>query len=181
MGRSEGMARTLTVNWIDWTTLAIVLVSILRGTRYGVLAGVIDLAAMVGAFLAASALYVGVVPGLHSALNLPTSWGGFLAFTVIWLVLYIFVGVIVRLVHGIRTSTLSGVLGGITGGVRGIALVTLGLGILLAAPFHEAVTADTKHSLVAPVLVRGYTAVMAAVPSGMPVRVPRIGPGGMPF
>ena len=175
------MARTLTVNWIDWTTLAIVLVSILRGTRYGVLAGVIDLAAMVGAFLAASALYVGVVPGLHSALNLPTSWGGFLAFTVIWLVLYIFVGVIVRLVHGIRTSTLSGVLGGITGGVRGIALVTLGLGILLAAPFHEAVTADTKHSLVAPVLVRGYTAMMAALPSGMPVRIRRIGPGGMPF
>ena len=175
------MGRIIAVNWIDWTTLAIVLVSILRGTRYGISAGVIDLVAMVAAFVAAGALYTGPVPGLHTALSIPTPWGGFLSFTVIWLALYIFVGVIVRLVHGIRTSTLSGVLGGITGGVRGIALVTLGLGILLAAPFHEAVTADTKHSLVAPVLVRGYTAMMAALPSGMPVRIRRIGPGGMPF
>ncbi|HYM90582.1 MAG TPA: CvpA family protein, partial [bacterium] len=65
------MGRTITVNWIDWITLAIILVAILRGTRYGVLAGVIDLAALGGAFLIASILYGHVVPGLHEALNLP--------------------------------------------------------------------------------------------------------------
>src|SRR5207302_344529 len=91
-----GVAATITVNWIDWLTLATVLVSVLRGTRYGVLAGVLDLLALIGAFLAASALYAYVVPSLHKALFLPAEWGGFLAFVVIWLALYIAVGVLIR-------------------------------------------------------------------------------------
>jgi uncharacterized membrane protein required for colicin V production len=175
------MGRTIAVNWIDWTTLAIVLVSILRGTRYGISAGVIDLVAMVGAFVGADALYTGPVPGLHTALSIPTPWGGFLSFTVIWLALYIFVGAIVRLVHGVKTSPLSAILGGVMGTVRGIALSTLVLAILLAAPFRDSVEPDAKHSLVGAILVRLYTAAMPAITAGVPVRIPRIGPGGVPF
>jgi len=175
------MGRTITVNWIDWITLAIVLVSVLRGTRYGVLAGVIDLVAMVGAFFAASVWYVSLVPILHQSLFLPDSWGGFLAFVVIWLALYILVGIIVRLVHGVRTVPLSEILGGVMGVVRGITMATALLVVILAAPFHEAVEPDTKHSTVAPVLLKGYNAFMANIASTLPVRVPRIGPGGITF
>jgi uncharacterized membrane protein required for colicin V production len=175
------MARTITVNWIDWITLAIVLISILRGTRYGVLAGVIDLAAMIGAFFAASILYARAVPALHQALALPASWGGFLAFTLIWLALYIIVGAIVRLVHGVKTVPLSEILGGVMGGFRGITMATALLVVLLASPFREAVDPDAKHSTIAPFLLKGYGAVMAAVVPAMPVRIPRIGPGGTPF
>ena len=175
------MARTISVNWIDWITLAIVLISILRGTRYGVLAGLIDLAAMVGAFLAASVLYVNAVPTLHQTLALPASWGGFLAFTVIWLGLYILIGTIVRLVHGVKTVPLSEILGGLLGGVRGITMATALLVVLLAAPFHETVEPDAKHSTIAPVLLKGYGVIMGAVVPAMPVRIPRIGPGGTTF
>lgn len=175
------MARTITVNWIDWITLAIVLISILRGTRYGVLAGIIDLLAMVGGFLAASILYARAVPPLHHTLYLPESWGGFLAFTVIWLGLYILVGVIVRLVHGVRTLPFSEILGGVMGAFRGVAMATALLVILLASPFRAAVEPDAKHSTVGPVLLKAYSAIMAVLLPAIPVRIPRIGPGGTVF
>jgi membrane protein required for colicin V production len=175
------MARVVTVNWIDWITLAVVLISVLRGTRYGVLAGIIDFAAMIGAFLAASVLYVQAVPTLQHSLFLPPSWGGFLAFTVIWLVLYIAVGVVVRLVHGIKTVPLSEILGGAIGIVRGLGLVTACLAIMLAAPFRQAIEQDTKHSIVAPVLLKGYNAFMVTMVSTIPIRITRIGPGGTVF
>lgn len=175
------MSRVVTVNWIDWITLAVVLISVLRGTRYGVLAGIIDFVAMLAAFFAASILYVQAVPTLQHALFLPPNWGGFLAFTVIWLVLYIAVGVVVRLVHGIKTVPLSEILGGAMGVVRGLALVTGCLVIMLAAPFRQAIEQDAKHAIVAPYLLKGYEAVMVAVVPTIPVRIPRIGPGGAVF
>jgi uncharacterized membrane protein required for colicin V production len=136
---------------------------------------------MVGAFFAAGVLYVYIVPTLHQVLFLPASWGGFLAFVAIWLALYILVGVIVRLVHGIRTVPLSEILGGVMGVIRGIAMATALLVVLLASPFHEAVEPDTKRSTVAPVLLTGYSAFMVHIASTLPVRVTRIGPGGIAF
>jgi membrane protein required for colicin V production len=175
------MTRVITVNWIDWITLAIVLISILRGTRYGVLAGIIDLVAMLGAFFAASILYVQAVPTLQHSLYLPPDWGGFLAFTVIWLALYLSVGIAVRLVHGIKTVPLSEILGGAMGVVRGLALMTACLVIALASPFHKTIEQDTKRSIVAPLLLKGHDAVMVTVVPSIPVRIPRIGPGGNVF
>ncbi len=175
------MARTITVNWIDWITLAIVLISILRGTRYGVLAGIIDWLAMMGAFFGASILYVHAVSSLHQTLNLPTSWAGFLAFTVIWLGLYILVGIVVRLVHGVKTVPLSEILGGVMGVLRGFTMATALLVVLLASPFREAVDPDAKRSIVAPHLLRGYNGVMVSVVPTIPARIPRIGPGGAVF
>ena len=175
------MARTISVNWIDWITLAIVLISVLRGTRYGVLAGLIDFAAMLGAFFAASVLYAGAVPMLQRSLFLPPNWGGFLAFTVIWLALYLGVGIIVRLVHGVKTVPLSEILGGAMGVVRGLALTTACLVIMLAAPFHQTIEQDAKRSIVAPVLLKGHNAIMVTFVPTIPVRIPRIGPGGTVF
>jgi uncharacterized membrane protein required for colicin V production len=175
------MVRVITVNWIDWITLAVVLISILRGTRYGVLAGIIDFGAMLGAFFAASILYVRAVPALQHSLFLPPSWGGFVAFTAIWLVLYVGVGVVVRLVHGVKTVPLSEILGGAMGVLRGLAFATACLVVVLAAPFHQAVEQDTKHSIVAPLLLKGYDAVMVTIVPSIPVRIPRIGPGGNVF
>jgi uncharacterized membrane protein required for colicin V production len=175
------MVRVITVNWIDWITLAVVLISILRGTRYGVLAGIIDFVAMLGAFFAASVLYVRVVPALQHSLFLPPSWGGFLAFTVIWLVLYMAVGVAVRLAHGVKTVPLSEILGGAMGVPRGLALVTACLVIALAAPFRQTIEQDTKRSIVAPLLLKGYDAAMVTIVQSVPVRIPRIGPGGAVF
>jgi uncharacterized membrane protein required for colicin V production len=175
------MARTISVNWIDWVTLAIVLVSILRGTRYGILAGLFDLLALAGAFFTAAVLYPLAIPVLNKSLYLPSEWGGFLAFVVIWLVIYIGIGIIIRLVHGVKTLPLSEMLGGAFGLLRGLTLATACLVIMLAAPFHGAIDPDAKQSPVAGFLLRGYNAVMVTVVPTLPVRIPRIGPGGHAF
>jgi uncharacterized membrane protein required for colicin V production len=175
------MGQIITVNWIDWTALAIVLVSILRGTRYGLLAGALDLVALVASFLAASALYTRAVPPLRQSLFLPASWAGFVGFVAIWLILYILAGTIIRLIHGARKAPISQALGGVVGGIRGVTLATALLVLMLAAPFGEAVASDVYHSLAAAYLLRGYHAVMAGIPPTMPVRIPRIGPGGTQF
>ena len=127
------MGQTIVVNWIDWITLAIVLVSILRGTRYGVLAGVLDLLAMVASFFAASVLYTRAVPPLRQSLLLPAPWAGFVAVMVIWLILYFLAGTIIRLIVGKKKLALSEVLGGLVGGIRGLALTTILLVLLVAA------------------------------------------------
>ena len=175
------MAATITVNWIDWLTLATVLVSVLRGTRYGVLAGVLDLLALIGAFLAASALYAHAVASLHKALFLPTEWAGFLAFMVIWLALYIGVGTLIRLMHAVKTAPVSEMLGGVLGGIRGVALMGAFLIIALASPFHDGFDADAKQSPVAGFLMRGYESLIVNVAPSLSVHIPRIGPGGALF
>jgi len=175
------MGQTIVVNWIDWITLAIVLVSILRGTRYGVVAGVFDLLAMVASFFAASTLYTRAVPPLRQSLFLPANWAGFVALTGIWLILYVLLGTIVRLVFGTKKAPLSEVLGGLVGGIRGLALTAILLVLLVAAPFREAVARDAERSTAAAYLLRAYGAVMATITPTMPVPIPRIGPGGVRF
>jgi uncharacterized membrane protein required for colicin V production len=175
------MGQTIVVNWIDWITLAIVLVSILRGTRYGVLAGLFDLLAMVASFFAASVLYTRAVPSLRQSLYLPAGWAGFVALVGIWLILYVLVGVIIRLILGTKKVPLSEVLGGLVGGIRGLALTTIFLVLLIAAPFREAVIRDAERSTAAAYLLRAYDAVMVSIAPTMPVPIPRIGPDGVRF
>ena len=175
------MGQTIVVNWIDWITLAIVLVSILRGTRYGVVAGVLDLLAMLASFFAASALYTRAVPPLRQSLFLPANWAGFLALIGIWLILYVLLGTIIRLVFGRKKGPLSEVLGGLVGGIRGLALTAILLVLMVAAPFREAVARDAEQSTAAVYLLRAYDAVMVRIAPTMPVPIPRIGPRGVRF
>ncbi len=176
------MPRPITLTWIDWITLAIVLVSILRGARSGVLAGLADLAVLVAAFLAAAALYpqgASLVQQYRGLL--PAPWAAFAAFVVIWLGLYILVGLLARWAFGGATAPASRMLGGVLGGIRGLVLATALLVVTLAAPFHRAVTADAERSHLAPYLLRANDRVEAALLPRLPVRVPRIGPGGRLF
>jgi uncharacterized membrane protein required for colicin V production len=188
------MLDTSSLNWMDWITLAIVLVSILRGTRYGLLAGAGDLAALVGAFFAASALYAQGTVVFHGWLDLarqqplldrlpglPPPWEALLSFVAIWLGLYIPAGSLVRWLLGHTAVPASRMLGGLLGGVRGLALVTAILVIMLAAPFHRVVAADAARSRVAPYLLRAHEGVEKLLLPTLPVRVPRLGPGGTLF
>jgi Colicin V production protein len=188
------MPDTSSLNWMDWITLAIVLVSILRGTRYGVLAGLGDLAVLIAAFFGASALYVQGAALLHHGLELlrqhplldrlpglPPPWEALITFVAIWLALYLPTGFVVRWLLGRPEFPASRVLGGLLGGVRGLVLVTVLLVITLAAPFHRVVAADAARSRVAPYLLRANEGVEKFVLPTLPVRVPRIGPGGTLF
>jgi uncharacterized membrane protein required for colicin V production len=176
------MSRTITLNWMDWITLAIVLVSILRGARYGLLAGLVDLIILIGAFLSAAALYGdGASLARRSLPILPNDWTAFAAFVVIWVGLYVLVGTLARWVLSGAPAPASRMLGGVLGGIRGLVLATILLVVVLAAPFHQAVAADAARSRVAPYLLRADEHAVALLLPALPVRVPRIGPGGTMF
>lgn len=176
------MPRTITLTWIDWIIMAIVLLSILRGARFGVLAGLVDLAVLGAAFLAAAAFYpAGAALALHYVTALSAPWAAFAAFLVIWLGLYLAAGLLVRLALGGAAPPASRMLGGVLGGIRGLVLVTALLVVTLASPFHGAVAPDAKRSQVVPYLLRANDRVEVLLLPRLPVHVERIGPGGRLF
>jgi len=175
------MPRTITLNWIDWVTLAIVLVSILRGARFGVLAGVVDLCGLVATYLAAAAVYPRGAEYLRQVPGLTPSWQGLIAFLVIWLGLYLPLGVLIRWIFARAKFPASGLLGGLLGVARGVVLAASLLVLTLAAPFRSVVAADAHRSQVAPYLLSGSERVQAVLLPVLPVRVPRLGPGGATF
>ena len=175
------MPRTITLNWIDWVTLAIVLVSILRGARFGPLAGLIDLGVLVATYLAAAAFYPQGAELLRQVPSLTRSWQGLIAFVVIWLGLYLPLGVLIRWIFARAKIPAAGLLGGVLGVARGIVLAASLLVLTLAGPFRSVVAADAHRSQVAPYLLRGSERVQTALLPALPVRVPRLGPGGAVF
>jgi uncharacterized membrane protein required for colicin V production len=175
------MPRTIALNWIDWVTLAIVLVSILRGARFGVVAGLLDLGGLVATYLAAAAFYPKGAELLRQVPGLTPSWQGLIAFVVIWLGLYLPLGMLIRAIFARVKFPTSGLLGGVLGVARGTVLAASLLMLTLAAPFRSVVAADAHRSQVAPYLLRGSDRVQAVLLPALPVRVRRLGPGGATF
>lgn len=179
--RCRREARTITLNWIDWITLAVVLVSILRGAKYGLVAGALDIFMLLVTFFFTSAQYQRGVELLKEHLFLPPAWAGLVSFVIIWLGLYSLSGILFRWSLGETEDPTSRTLGGVAGSVRGVVLVTAFLVIALAAPFRESVQPDADRSRVAPYLLEGYERLVDVVLPTFYVRVPRIGPGGATF
>jgi uncharacterized membrane protein required for colicin V production len=171
------------LNWIDWVTLAIVLVSVLRGARFGAPAGLLDLAGLIAAYFTAGfyyplgATYLSQVPGLTP------SWQSLIAFLLIWMGLYLPLGMLLRWALSRATFPASGLIGGVLGIARGIVLAAALLVVMLAAPFHSVIAADAHHSQVAPYLLRGNSRIQRLLLTKLPagIRAPRIGPGGTMF
>ncbi|HET7263238.1 MAG TPA: CvpA family protein [bacterium] len=175
------MPRTIALNWIDWVTLAIVLVSILRGARFGAVAGLVDLAGLVATYLAAAAVYPIGAQYLQQVPVLTVSWQRFIAFVVIWLGLYLPFGLVIRWVFARAKFPASGLVGGVFGIARGIVLAASLLVLTLAAPFRGVVAADAHRSQVAPYLLSGSERVQAVLLPALPVHIQRLGPGGATF
>ncbi len=175
------MPRTIALNWIDWVTLAIVLVSILRGARFGAAAGLVDLAGLVATYLAAAALYPSGAEYLRQVPGLALSWQRLIAFLVIWLGLYLPLGLLVRWIFARANFPASGLIGAVFGIARGIVLAALLLVLTLAAPFRGVVAADAHRSQVAPYLLGGSERVQTVLLPALPVHIRRLGPGGATF
>ena len=176
------MPHTLLFNWIDWITLARVLVSVLRGWRIGAPAGLLDLLALVATFLAAS-VYYPLGASYLSISALTPSWQSLIAFVVMWMALYLPLGMLIRWALWRATFPVSGLVGAALGIARGLVLAAGLLVVMLAAPFHSVIAADAHHSQVAPYLLRGNAKFQRLLLQKLPIgmRVPRIGPGGTMF
>jgi len=177
------MPRTFALNWIDWVTLAIVLVSVLRGARFGAPAGLLDLAGLVASYLAAAVYYPLGADYLGHIPVLDPSWQGLIAFVLMWMGLYLPLGMLLRWALSRATFPASGLLGGLLGIARGLALAAALLVLMLAAPFRSVIAADAHRSQVAPYLLRGNERVQRLLRTKLPIgmRIPRIGPGGSVF
>ncbi|HKX17616.1 MAG TPA: CvpA family protein [bacterium] len=175
------MPRTIALNWIDWVTLAIVLVSILRGARFGAVAGLVDLVSLVATYLTAAAVYPQGAEYLRQVPGLTPSWQRLIAFVVIWLGLYLPLGLLIRWIFARANFPASGLIGAVFGIARGIVLVAALLVLTFAAPFRSVVAADARRSQVAPYLLSGGERVQALLLPALPVHVPRLGPGGVTF
>jgi uncharacterized membrane protein required for colicin V production len=176
------MPHTVAFNWIDWLTLAIVLVSVLRGARSGAPAELFDLFGLVATYLTAAvyfpigAEYLSRIPGLTP------SWHGCIAFVLIWIALYLPLSMLVRWALYNAAFPASGFLGALVGIARGLVLAAALLVLLLATPLRSVIAADAHHSRVAPYLLRGNNRFQRLLrTNAIGMRVPRLGPGGAMF
>jgi len=177
------MPRIIAPNWVDWVTLAIVLVSVVRAIRYGVLASAADLVVLVVSFLIASLAYATGGDIVRQYLPMmAASWARLIAFVVVWLVCYLPTSRLLRLLLENAPFPLIWVFGPLIGLLRGVVLATVILVVALAAPFRDVVAEDAAKSLIGPSLLSGNDRVLSALlPALEPVRVPRVGPGGEKF
>lgn len=177
------MPHTFTLNWIDWVTLALVLVSVLRGARFGAPASLLDLAALIATFLAAT-LYYPLGAGYLSGIRvLSPSWQSFVAFLLIWMGLYLPLGMLIRWALSRATFPASGLIGAVLGIARGLVLAAALLVLVLATPFRSVIAEDAHHSQIAPYLLQGNARFQRLLLTKLPIgmRIPRIGPGGTMF
>jgi membrane protein required for colicin V production len=177
------MPHTVALNWIDWVTLGLVLVSILRGARLGAPAQLLDLAALIATYLAAAVYFPFGVEYLSRIPSLTPSWQGFISFVLVWMGLYLPLSMLVKLALGGISFPARGVLGALLGMTRGFVLAGALLVLTLAAPFRTVIAADAHHSQVAPYLLSGNTRFQRLLRTTLPIgkRVPRLGPGGTVF
>ena len=175
------MPRTIIVNWIDWVTVALVLASGVRGARYGFWVVIVDGLSVVVSFLLASMAYAdgGTIVTQYLQM-IPPSWGAFIAFVFVWVVVYFPLNLIDRILLRDVPFPASELTGALLGAARGFVLAAAILVVALAAPFRGTVQRDSDNSLVATYLLSLDEAGMKQLPK-LPVSVPQIGPGGKTF
>jgi uncharacterized membrane protein required for colicin V production len=174
------MPRLVTLNWIDWVTAALVLVSAVRGARFGFWVAAADVVLVVAGFLAASALYAAGAEIVTRYLPMVSpSWASLIAFVVIWVVVYFPLSRLARTLRDVPFPARS-LTGAVLGAARGFVVAAAVLVVALAAPSRDTVARDADGSMVAPYLLEADSAAMKRLPN-LPVSVPQIGPGGKMF
>lgn len=175
------MPRVTSMNWIDWLTIALVLVSGVRGARYGFWVVFFDAIFVIVGYLAASATYLGGGQIVTQYLQMvPPSWGAFIAFVVVWMVVYFPLSWLTRRLLREMPFPASEITGAMLGAGRGFILATAILVVGLAAPFRGTVQRDADNSLLATYLLALNSQAAKEIPK-LPVDVPQIGPGGKNF
>ena len=125
------------MNWIDWVTVALVLISGVRGARYGFWVVLADSVSLIASFLFACTVYAdgGTIVTQYLQMVTP-SWGALIAFVVVWVVIYFPLSRIARILLRDVPFPASEMTGAMLGAARGFVLATAILVVALAAPFR---------------------------------------------
>lgn len=143
------------MTWIDWVIVAILFFTALHGLRRGVVVALIGAIGVVAAYLLASFWYGSLAMVLSDGVHLPKPWAGTLAYSALFLGVYVFIGTLAAvLLNSASLSVPSRLLGLMTGIVKGGLLAAVLLGLTLASPFGDQATQDAGRSALAPYALR---------------------------
>ncbi|MDQ7820107.1 MAG: CvpA family protein [Armatimonadota bacterium] len=142
------------MTWLDWAIVAVLALGALRGLRRGVGVALASAVGVFGGYLAASAWYPSLALALR-AVRLSAPWAGAVAYAVLLVGVYVFVGALASAVLERGSASVSSRLAGLVVGAAAAALLSAAvLGWLLATPLHDPVSRDAARSVLAPHAIR---------------------------
>lgn len=164
------------MTWIDWLTVAFLLLGVLQGVLRGWQSALLGALVAVLAFIGAAALLPLYAEGVAS-LPLEAAWARTIAFGIVLLGLYTILSLVANAVVGTaRRPRVEGQLAGaLLGLVRGAAVALVVVGVLAATPRGEALTRDIRASRLGAPLLQAQRQLMRAVHQAIPA-IPPIGP-----
>jgi uncharacterized protein YkwD len=138
---------------VDALVVVLIGLYVLEDVRNGILYGLVQLAGLLLALLAALLFYSVVATELVNRVGLGYGLAKPLAFGGIWLISDLLYSVTVRRMtalasRDIARSTIGRLLGAVTGLVRGVVVATLLLAIVAALPLPEPITQAVKESAI---------------------------------
>ncbi|GBD29275.1 hypothetical protein HRbin32_00362 [bacterium HR32] len=172
----------MTVTWLDWVMLALLLLSVLLGLQRGPVRTLVESAFVLASYLGAAVLFRQAAETFFGTTFPWPDWAATVAFAVLFLIFLVVGNFLTAWIAGRRAATgvailLGGLVGVVKAAVLGVVLVTF----LLSAPFAPQVRQDVDRSASGPYLVGWQLAVHRAVSPLLPVRLPALGPGGEKF
>ncbi len=164
------------IYWIDFFVILIIVIYILEGYRQGFIKQIIDLIGLVAAFLIALRYYdlvaiFFVEKGVNSTLSKPL--GFFALWAILQLIFYIIMLLLFRLIPDfINTNKINKYLGTSAGLLKGIAIVSLFLILLMTMPIKGTTKDQLSNSLLAGRLIKSTATIETSLnkmfgPSGV--------------
>jgi uncharacterized membrane protein required for colicin V production len=172
----------VTPTWLDWVTLALLLLTVLLGLQRGPVRTLLEALFVLLSYLGASLLFRPAAETFFGTGFPWPDWAATVAFAVLFLVFVVVGNYLTAWIAGRKAATGGAiVLGGISGVVKGLLLAMVLVTFLLSAPFAPAVQRDVERSVVGPYLAGWQVALHRALAPLLPVRLPALGPGGEKF
>jgi len=172
----------VTPTWLDWVTLAILLVTILLGLQRGPVRTLLEALFALLSYVGAALLFRPAAETFFGTTFPWPDWAATVSFAVLFLLFVVVGNYLTAWIAGRKAATDAAiVLGGLSGVVKGALLGIVLVTFLLAAPFAPAVQKDVERSVVGPYLVSGQLALHGTLSALLPVRLPALGPGGEKF
>lgn len=170
------------MTWIDWVIVAILFFSTLHGLRRGAVVALIGAVGVIAAYLIASFWYGSLATVLNEGVRLPKPWAGTLAYSSLFLGVYVFVGTLAAvLLESAGLSVPNRLIGVVVGAAKGGLLAAALLGLFLASPFGDRATQDAGRSALAPYALRLQRNGAQSLARVLPDRFRPFGAGEMRF
>lgn len=172
----------MTPTWLDWVTLALLLVTVLLGLQRGPVRTLLETLFVLLSYVGAALLFRPAAETFFGTAFPWPDWAATVSFAVLFLLFVVVGNYLTAWIAGRKAATGGAiVLGGLSGVLKGVLLGIVLVTFLLAAPFAPAIQRDVERSVVGPYLAGWQLGLHRALSPLLPVRLPALGPGGEKF